>query len=121
MVGPCASGKSTLVPELEKYGYQARSIAQEHSFVQDMWLRITNPEALIYLDVSYKVAMERRPQTYNAEEFQDLNQRLSHALSHADFYLHTDELSPGEVAQAVLVYLVNYRSAQEILRILSGA
>jgi adenylate kinase family enzyme len=49
VVGPCGSGKSTLIAALEAQGYPCRHIAQEHSYVKDMWKRITNPDVLIFL------------------------------------------------------------------------
>ena len=53
IVGPCGSGKSTLVEGLEKHGYECRHIAQEHSYVPDMWQLITQPDILIYLNASF--------------------------------------------------------------------
>ncbi|MBP9503378.1 MAG: hypothetical protein KBF17_14555, partial [Candidatus Promineofilum sp.] len=44
VVGPCASGKSTLVAALRAAGYDARHPAQEHSFVKDMWRRRVDPD-----------------------------------------------------------------------------
>ncbi len=61
VVGPCASGKSTLVSALRAAGYEARHPAQEHSFVKDMWQRLVDPDVLIYLDLSYESYRERRP------------------------------------------------------------
>ena len=44
VVGPCASGKSTLVSALKAMDYQTRHIAQEHSYVNDMWRQIGKPD-----------------------------------------------------------------------------
>jgi len=52
VVGPCAAGKSTLIEGLRQHGYQARHVAQEHSYVPEMWKLLTSPDYLIYLDVS---------------------------------------------------------------------
>jgi deoxyadenosine/deoxycytidine kinase len=89
VVGPCAAGKSTLIAGLEGYGYQARHIAQEHSFVQDMWKRLTNPDVLVFLQASYPVTC----------------QRLSHARLNADLFVETDKLSIEDVLQQVLDFL----------------
>ena len=61
VVGPCASGKSTLTAALRAAGYEARMPAQEHSYVPDMWRRLVDPDVLIYLDISYEALRERRP------------------------------------------------------------
>ncbi len=105
IVGPCSAGKSTLVVELEKRGYQAHHIAQEHSKVPDMWKRLDDPDVLIYLDVSYDISMRRRPLNMSAAEFAEQVNRLSHARECADLYIPTDDLSPQEVLERVKVFL----------------
>jgi deoxyadenosine/deoxycytidine kinase len=105
IVGPCSAGKTTLIQELRAQGYTARHIAQEHSFVPDMWRRITNPDVLIYLDVSYEVSMRRRELGMSSEEFGQQLERLSHSLQHADFIVNTDSLNPDEVLEQVQGFL----------------
>jgi thymidylate kinase len=94
-----------LIAGLKMRGYIARHIAQEHSFVPDMWQKLAKPEKLIYLDVSYAVSMQRRPLDMTRNEFEEQNRRLAHARQHADFYLHTDPLTPAEVLNRVSEYL----------------
>ena len=55
IVGPCGAGKTTLAQGLRGKGYRARAIVQEHSYVQDMWQRITKPDILIFLQASCTV------------------------------------------------------------------
>ena len=45
VVGPCASGKSTLVSGLREHGYDALASGQEHSEVHHLWRR-TNPDVV---------------------------------------------------------------------------
>ena len=105
VVGPCSAGKTTLIRELTARGYTARHIAQEHSFVADMWKRISNPDILIYLDVSYEVSMQRRKLDMSEKEFKTQSERLSNARQMADFFLNTDHNSPEEVLNQVLSFL----------------
>jgi len=105
IVGPCAAGKSTLIERLKDHGYTARHIAQEHSYVPDMWQRITRPDLLIYLDVSYPVSMKRRKLDWRPEEFQEQLTRLQHARQHADLYLQTDIFSAEEVFEQVVQFI----------------
>jgi len=105
ILGPCSAGKSTLIKSLEARGYSVRHIAQEHSFVPDMWRKIVDPDVLIYLDVSYEVSMKRRSLDMDKQEFLEQVSRLSHAKKHADLYLHTDDLTPEEVLMRVLGFL----------------
>ena len=102
LVGPCTSGKSLLSVSLEKLGYTVRHIAQEHSFVQDMWKKMTNPDVLVFLDVSYSITHIRRKWDFQEADYQEQLRRLAHARKHADIYVNTDELSPGEVLAQVL-------------------
>jgi thymidylate kinase len=103
VVGVCASGKTTLAQALRARGWNARQVLQEHSYVPDMWQRITGPDLLIYLDASLETIRFRR----HDPEFPDwiLEQethRLRHARRYCDLYLLTDALSPEEVLEAVL-------------------
>ena len=102
VVGPCAAGKSTLVAELRTRGYQARHIAQEHSYVQDMWKQISNPDILIYLDVSFEISMKRTDLNWSRVIYDSQIQRLVHAKKHADLYINTDDLSTEQVLELVL-------------------
>lgn len=109
VVGPCAAGKSTLITALRQHGYFARHIAQEHSYVQDMWRRLTNPDLLIYLDVSYTLTIQRRRMDWTQAEYQIQLDRLRHARQHADFYLNTDDLTPEQVLDSVLKFIDSRR------------
>ena len=105
IVGPCSAGKSTLIGNLQKKGIHCRHIAQEHSYVLDMWQKIVDPVVLVYLDVSYDVSMNRKQLNMSPKEFDDQISRLEHARQHADIYLQTDSLTPGEVFEAILARL----------------
>lgn len=105
VVGPCAAGKTTLIARLERLGISARHIAQEHSYVEDMWQRLTNPDVLVYLDVSYQVSQHRRNLDMSPDDFAEQQRRLRHALQHADLYLYTDDMTPEDVVQAVLTLI----------------
>jgi deoxyadenosine/deoxycytidine kinase len=105
IVGPCASGKTTLVDALRERGYPARQIAQEHSYVQDMWKQITDPDILIYLDASFETCTERKQLNWNQKEFDEQIRRLSHARENCGLYIFTDDLAPGEILERTLTFL----------------
>jgi guanylate kinase len=105
IVGPCTSGKSTLITGLTALGYRTRHIAQEHSYVKDMWQRLTNPDILIFLDVSYSTSCLRRTLDWSEADWQEQQRRLSHAREHADLYLDTDGLSADDVLRKVLEFV----------------
>jgi deoxyadenosine/deoxycytidine kinase len=105
VVGPCASGKTTLVAGMKKLGYEVRHIAQEHSYVPDMWKRISNPDVLIYLQVSYPLTIARRKMDWTEREYEEQIYRLRHARENADLIIDTDLLDKDQVVQKVLTYL----------------
>ena len=102
LVGPCKSGKTLLKRGLTEKGYRIKHIAQEHSFAQEMWKKIANPDILIYLDVSFPVTLERSSLHWNESEYQEQLRRLKHAREHADLVIHTDNLTPQEVLEKAL-------------------
>ncbi len=105
VVGPCGSGKSTLIKQLERYNLPIRHIAQEHSFVQTMWQKIAHAEILIFLDATFPVSTHRRQLNWNEADYLEQHRRLAHARQHADLYILTDDLSPTEIADRVLFFL----------------
>lgn len=110
VVGPCASGKSTLVSKLKALNIPAKNIAQEHSYVPDMWQILSKPEMLVYLDVSYQIANLRRSLNWTESEYEHQLQRLDHARDHADLIIYTDELNKEMVLEAVLSFINNCKS-----------
>jgi len=109
IVGPCAAGKSTLKTGLERHGIVARHIAQEHSYVPNMWQRIVDPDLLIFLDVSYPTTRIRRQMDWNEAEYQEQQRRLVHARQYANCYIDTELLSIDEVLQSALKFIQEYR------------
>jgi cytidylate kinase len=105
VVGPCGAGKSSLVTGLNRHGYTVRHIAQEHSYVPDMWERMTNPDILIYLKVSYENTVVRRKLDWTIEEYTEQLQRLKHAIQHADLVVDTNPITVEEVLSTVISYL----------------
>lgn len=108
VVGPCGAGKTSLTEALTALGYATRHIAQEHSYVKDMWKRLTNPDLLVFLDVSYNVSQQRRHMNWTEADFAEQQRRLSHAREHANLYLQTDDLTTQEVLEQVLAFVKPY-------------
>lgn len=106
VVGVCASGKSTLTAGLRGAGWNARPVSQEHSYVPDMWQRLTKPDILIFLDCALETTRRRRQNPdfpdwlYMAER-----DRLRHARAHADLYILADSLTPAEVLAQAIAFL----------------
>lgn len=102
VVGPCGSGKSTLIEGLEKHGYPCRHIAQEHSFAKRMWQVIAQPKILIYLQASFDTCTARRQLNWTPADYEEQLRRLAHAREHADLIIDTDALDiQGVLARAL--------------------
>lgn len=114
VVGACAAGKSTLVAALRQAGYEARHVAQEHSYVPAMWQRISRPAVLIYLDVDYETIMARRPTIrFRPVDLAEQNRRLAHARQHCHLYLDTNGLNAVEVQLQALSFLEGALTASD--------
>jgi len=105
VVGPCGSGKSTLIARLETHGYRCRHIAQEHSYVPAMWQIISKPDVLIYLGASFPVCPQRRKLNWQEKDHREQLRRLAHAREHAHLIVNTDDLTPEQVMQKALDFL----------------
>lgn len=105
IVGPCSSGKTTLVEGLSRHGINARHIAQEHSYVPYMWQHITKPDILIFLDVSFPVSQQRRPLNWKFTDFEEQQKRLAHARLHANLTINSDDFSIAEILTTVMNFL----------------
>lgn len=106
VVGPCKSGKSTLVAGLLAAGYAARSCGQEHSETPTMWQKIAPPDCLIFLEVTPETQRARVQRSDWSQELMAIQQRrLAHARRNADLVIATDEASPEQVLQQVVGFL----------------
>jgi len=110
IVGVCASGKSTLISELQGLGYSCRHIAQEHSYVPNMWQRLTNPDVLIYLSASYETTISRKKLNWTRSEYQTQLDRLIHARQGAHIVIETDQLSVQELVNIAIQQLNELKS-----------
>jgi len=111
VVGPCGAGKSSLVAGLQAQGFRVRHIAQEHSYVPDMWKRMTNPDILIYLDVSYENTVIRRKLDWTFAEYTEQLHRLWHARQHANLVLDTNPLNRVQVLDNVISFILSSASS----------
>ncbi|MFN8514009.1 MAG: hypothetical protein U0232_13635 [Thermomicrobiales bacterium] len=107
VVGPCASGKSTLAAALRERGYDAHAVGQEHSGVPYLW-GLGEPDLLIFLDVDIPTTGRRRNSVWPADLYETQQARLAHAREHAALYLDTSPLSAHEVVERAMLFLDGY-------------
>jgi hypothetical protein len=104
VVGPCASGKSTLVAALRDFGYDARVSAQEHSEIATLWQR-SEPDVLVALDVDIEAVHDRRGAHWPLWLHQIQRRRLAHAVARADLRVDTSALDATSMIETVLAFL----------------
>src|SRR5919206_4073660 len=59
VVGVCGSGKTTIVEQLRRMGYDAYVVSQEHSIIRDLWNH-REPAALVFLEARLETVRARR-------------------------------------------------------------
>ena len=92
VVGPCASGKSTLAGGLVALGYQARVVGQEHSEIERLWKR-HDPVVVIGLQASLDTVRRRRGRNWPEAVYERQQRRLAPAMAAAVVVIDTGELS----------------------------
>ena len=70
-----------------------------------MWQVFAKADILVFLDVSYAVAQQRRWMDWQPADMEEQRRRLQHARERCDLYVNTDLLTIEEVRQTVLSYL----------------
>ena len=92
VVGPCASGKSTLADGLVGLGYRARVVGQEHSEIEGLWQR-HDPAVVIGLQASLETVRRRRGRDWSADVYERQQRRLAPAMAAAAVVIDTGESS----------------------------
>lgn len=109
VVGPCASGKSTLTNQLRDLGFDARVCGQEHSSIQHLWKRL-QPDLLIALDVDLGTLRRRRHPSWSEVLYQIQQHRLQSAFDSADLSIDSTTVPEDRVVETVLAWLREHPS-----------
>lgn len=104
IVGVCASGKTTLVEGLNKAGFNAYNVAQEHSGIKKFWNRWC-PDFLIMIDATLPAIKKRRKVSWDESRLAIQHERLKDARENADLYIQTDLLGKEEVLNKVIDFI----------------
>jgi GTPase SAR1 family protein len=104
VVGPCASGKSTLVNALRARGYDAHVCGQEHSEIPTLW-RHAHPDVVVSLAVDIAAVRRRRGESWPQWLHERQVARLADAAAAADIAVDTSEIDPETLVGTVVAYL----------------
>jgi GTPase SAR1 family protein len=91
VVGPCASGKTTLVERLRSHAVDAYVCGQEHSEIPMLW-RHLDPDVVIALDVDLPTVRKRRGDDWPETIFREQLRRLTAARAAAVVVIDTASL-----------------------------
>lgn len=109
VVGPCASGKSTLASALRSFGYDAHVSGQEHSEIAKLWRRL-KPDVMIALTVDAATVRERRG-TWPDWLHHTQERRLASAMASADLTIDTAVCGIQETVALALQHLETTKTA----------
>lgn len=101
VVGPCASGKSTLANQLRELGHDVRVSGQEHSSIRNLWRKIDH-DVLVALEIDLDTVRARRSPSWPEDVYQRQQERLRDAYAAADIVIDTATASPDEAVRLVL-------------------
>ena len=104
VVGPCASGKTTLVRNLRNQGYDAYAVAQEHSAVPALWNHL-QPDVLIALRADLSTILRRRGPSWSQDIYEAQLRRLQEAYASADLLIDTGKDSEAKALAQSLALL----------------
>ena len=105
IVGPCASGKSTLVRALRMHEYDAHATSQEHSAIPTLW-STRQPTTLIALQADLEsVRLRRQDARWSREIWIEQQERLLNAFENADYIANTSNRNANDVVRDVLGFL----------------
>ncbi len=99
LVGVCAAGKTTVSAILTRRGILAKSVAQEHSRVPDLYRR--SGRSVILLCASWQTVHRRRELAWDRDFYRVEWDRLRHARDHASLIIQTDWLDADAVADVI--------------------
>ncbi|MDQ3695432.1 MAG: hypothetical protein M3464_17655 [Chloroflexota bacterium] len=102
VVGPCASGKTSLADGLRRHGYEVVVSGQEHSDIPHLWQR-TGPDVVIALAVDLaSIRRRRHNDRWPAWLLARQRDRLRQAVAGATMRIDTSDRDPPAVLRLAL-------------------
>jgi shikimate kinase len=101
VVGPCASGKTTLASRLCELGLDVRVCGQEHSEIHNLWLKL-EADVLVALTLDLATLRARRSPTWPERLYDVQQERLRDAYAAADVVIDTASTPLDDVVARVL-------------------
>lgn len=107
IIGPCASGKTSLTIRLQHLGYDALACGQEHSEIADLW-KHQQPDVVIGLRIGLDTLRRRRSSEWPESIYNRQMARLESGFRNADLIVDCDDLNQDMVAVRVMGWLTEH-------------
>jgi GTPase SAR1 family protein len=115
VIGPCASGKTSLTTRLQRLGYDAVASGQEHSEIAELW-RHQQPDVVIGLRIRLDTLRRRRSVDWSEAIYGRQMARLESGYRHADLVLDCDAIGQEAVADRVVAWLRSHPAPSHPMR-----
>jgi hypothetical protein len=111
VIGPCASGKTSLSTRLQRLGYDAHACGQEHSDIPTLWDH-QHPDVVIGLAIELStLRARRRSETWPDRLYAVQHDRLKSGYARADLILDCDDIDQETVLTSVVDWLDRHPAA----------
>lgn len=107
VIGPCASGKTSLTSRLQRLGYDAFACGQEHSEIAELW-KHQQPDVVIGLRIELETLRRRRSREWSEAIYDRQMTRLESGFRNADLLVDCDVLDQDAVAGRVVTWLAEH-------------
>lgn len=111
VIGPCASGKTSLTRCLQAKGFDAHVCGQEHSEIPELWKHL-EPDVLIGLRIDLETLRARRSSSWPGLLYARELERLASGFAHADLILDCRGIDQRSVVNEVLAWLAEHPSTE---------
>lgn len=112
VIGPCASGKTSLTTRLQRLGYDAHACGQEHSDIPTLWQH-QQPDLVIGLSITLDtLRARRRSDSWSGQIFSRQMERLRCGFDHADLMIDCNDIDQQTVLDSVLAWMRQHPPAR---------
>lgn len=115
VIGPCASGKTSLTTRLQRLGYDALACGQEHSEIAELW-RHQQPDVVIGLRIELDTLRRRRSKDWSEAIYGRQMDRLESGYRNADLVIDCDAIDQESVTDRVVAWLGRHPGQQRGVR-----
>ncbi len=107
VIGPCASGKTSLTTRLQHVGYDALACGQEHSDIAELW-KHQQPDVVIGLRIELDTLRRRRSEAWSEDIYTRQMTRLESGYRNAHLLIDCDAVDQQAVFDRVVGWLAEH-------------